>query len=67
MFYNMLIGEECVNADVLEKCNQVIDEVCKKYNIDFKKPMSDWDYGYWCGILSALRWVMGEDKDMLDT
>ena len=28
---------------------------------------SDWDCGYWNGILAALRWVLGEDKDFLDT
>jgi hypothetical protein len=28
---------------------------------------TDWDCGYWNGILAALRWVLGEDKDFLDT
>ena len=67
LFCNLLIGEESVNSDILEKCSQAIDEVCKKYNIDFQEPVSDWEYGYWSGILAALRWVMGEEKDMLDT
>ena len=67
LFCNLLMGEETVYADILEKCSQAIDEVCEKYNIDFQEPVSDWDYGYWSGILAALRWVMGEEKDMLDT
>lgn len=28
---------------------------------------SDWDWGYVSGKLSAIRWVLGEDWDMLDT
>ena len=26
-----------------------------------------WDCGYWNGILGALRWVLGLEKDFLDT
>lgn len=26
-----------------------------------------WECGYWNGIMSALRWVLGEEKDFLDT
>lgn len=28
---------------------------------------SDWEYGFWSGKLSALRWVLGDDWDNLDT
>lgn len=28
---------------------------------------SDWECGYWNGILGALRWVLGDEKDFLDT
>lgn len=27
---------------------------------------SDWDCGYWNGIMGALRWVLGEEKGWLD-
>lgn len=27
----------------------------------------DWECGYWNGIMGALRWVLGEEKDFLDT
>ena len=67
MFCNMLMGLESIDANILDGCNKAIDEVCKKYDIDFQEPVSDWNYGYWSGILSALRWVMGEEKDCLDT
>lgn len=28
---------------------------------------NNWESGYWNGILSALRWVLGEERDFLDT
>ena len=29
---------------------------------------SDWEYGFWNGVLGTLRWVLGdEEKDNLDT
>ena len=67
MLFNMMVGTELVDADVLEKCNKAIDEVCAEYNINFAEVISDYEYGYWSGILSALRWVMGDEKDFLDT
>lgn len=63
----LLEGTESINLDILEGMTKAIKEVCDKYKIDFSEPVSDWDYGYWSGILAALRWVMGEEKDMLDT
>lgn len=54
---------EKLSAEILES----IDRVCKKHNIDFDEPVSDWEYGYWSGILSSLRWVLGDEKDFLDT
>ncbi len=67
MAYGILLGEETIDADTLGRCNKAIDKVCEKYNIDFQEPVTEWDYGYWSGILAALRWVMGDEKDFLDT
>lgn len=67
MFNNILMGTEAIHAAVLGESMKAIDRVCDKYAIDFKEPVSDWDYGYWSGILAALRWVMGDEKDFLDT
>lgn len=64
---SLLSGEETISLNILDGMNKAIDEVCEKYNIDFQEPTSDWEYGYWSGILSALRWVMGDEKDCLDT
>lgn len=33
-----------------------------------EKTCSDWEYGYWSGVMATLRWVLGdEEKDNLDT
>ncbi len=42
-------------------------EVEKKYGKDNLGPYSDFDWGMINGKLSALRWVMGDDWDFLDT
>lgn len=64
---SLLLGEESISLDILDGMNKAIDEVCEKYNIDFQETVSDWEYGYWSGILATLRWVMGDEKDCLDT
>ena len=68
MFINIANGKEKLPpADIMSGCVQNIHEICKKYNVNFGVEPSEWTYGYWCGILAALRWVCGEDKDTLDT
>ena len=66
LFEQMLCGQTTIDVNILKGCMESIDKVCEKYNIDFKEPVSDWHYGYWSGILAALRWVMGDEKDFLD-
>lgn len=45
---------------------KALKEVEKKYP-EVKDGFDDWECGYWNGIMGALRWVTGDDKDMLDT
>lgn len=44
-----------------------VERVLSKY-IDIPEDgYTDWECGYWNGIMGALRWVLGDDKDFLDT
>lgn len=40
--------------------------ICKEYDVDFYSSLGDFWTGYWTGILSALRWINGEEKDFLE-
>ena len=44
-----------------------IKRIINTYNDIPKEGYSDWECGYWNGILSALRWVLGDEKNFLDT
>jgi hypothetical protein len=61
------MGEETIQLDIMDGMIKAVDKACEKWGIDFKEPVSDWNYGYWSGILAALRWVLGDEKDFLDT
>ncbi|MFD7757921.1 PIN domain-containing protein [Streptomyces sp. NPDC059757] len=39
----------------------------EKYGIDSLPPVNDWEWGFMHGKLSALRWILGEEWDFLDT
>ena len=46
---------------------EAFERILKKYGEKNLLPESDWEWGYWSGKLSALRWVLGDDWDNLDT
>lgn len=58
-------------SDIINEAQKQATRICKNLDINSEEELltrfSDWDYGYWSGILAALRWVTGEEKDMLDT
>ena len=56
----------CDIPEIEKRRLKALKEVEKKYP-EVKDGFDDWECGYWNGILGAMRWVMGEDKDMLDT
>lgn len=45
---------------------KAIERIEKEYP-EVLNGFSDWDCGYWNGVMGALRWVMGDEKDFLDT
>ena len=57
-----------LEPSILEGKMRALKEVEEKYGLVYKQTnLSDFDYGYWSGIMSALRWVLGNEKDFLDT
>lgn len=49
------------------ECPDGVERVLNRYDDIPKEGYTDWECGYWNGIMGALRWVMGDEKDFLDT
>jgi len=52
---------------IWEEASNHAKEVEKRYGIENLGPWDDFEWGMINGKLSALRWVLGYDWDMLDT
>lgn len=50
-----------------EKSRNGMNRILKEYSDIPKDGYTDWECGYWNGIMGALRWVLGDEKDFLDT
>lgn len=50
-----------------ERSREGAERILKTYNDIPRDGYDTWECGYWNGILAALRWVTGEEKDSLDT
>ncbi len=44
-----------------------MERILRKYDDIPQEGYDDWECGYWNGILGALRWVLGDERDYLDT
>lgn len=44
-----------------------IERILNTYDDIPQNGSTDWACGYWNGIMGALRWVLGEEKNWLDT
>lgn len=60
-------GRETVNSDIWIKAEEAAKRIETKYPKSELGPHSDFDWGMINGKLSALRWVMGDEWDFLDT
>lgn len=56
-----------IQRDVWERALKAAARVEKKYGLENLGPWSDFEWGMVNGKLSALRWVLGDEWDMLDT
>lgn len=53
--------------DIEANRQAAVERILKTYKDIPRDGYTDWECGYWNGILGALRWVMGDEKDFLDT
>lgn len=60
-------GKETVDPEIWKGALQSAQRVIEKYGEDNLGPYSDFEWGMLNGKLSALRWVLGDEWDMLDT
>ena len=65
--YRIDSGLETVAPDIWEGALKSAQRVIEKYGEDNLGPYSDFEWGMLNGKLSALRWVLGDEWDMLDT
>ncbi len=57
----------CDNEEIEAQRQKAIERILNTYDDIPEEGYDDWECGYWNGIMGALRWVLGEEKDMLDT
>ena len=60
-------GKQTINSDIWLTAEEAATKVEAKYPKSELGPHSDFDWGMINGKLSALRWVMGDEWDFLDT
>ena len=60
-------GEEQVDAQIWRDALKAAKKIEDKYGVDNLGPWDDFEWGMINGKLSALRWVLGDDWDNLDT
>lgn len=65
--YKVENGLETVNPEIWAGALKSAQRVIQQYGEENLGPYSDFEWGMLNGKLSALRWVMGEEWDMLDT
>jgi hypothetical protein len=67
MFENIKAGKETITPEILKQCKASMKKMRGKYGRDIGKLMNDWEWGYVNGKFAALRWVLGDEWDFLDT
>jgi hypothetical protein len=67
MFENIKAGKETIDPEILKGCKAAMKRIREKYGRNVGRNMTDWEWGYVNGKFSALRWVLGDEWDFLDT
>ena len=67
MRYKVEHGLEAVKPEIWARALEAAEKMIRQYGEENLVPSDDFDWGMLNGKLSALRWVMGCEWDMLDT
>ena len=59
-------GDKAIPPDILKGALKAAERAKSEYP-DIAPAATDFEWGMWNGKLSALRWVLGDDWDFLDT
>lgn len=58
----------CDNPEIEARRQAAVERILATYDDIPEEGYSDWECGYWNGVMATLRWVLGdEEKDNLDT
>ena len=63
----LMRSHPCEYPDIEERRLAAIERIFRTYDDIPDDGYTDWECGYWNGIMGALRWVMGDEKNFLDT
>lgn len=65
--YRVDNGKEEVHPEIWEGALKSAERILEKYGEENLGPWSDFEWGMLNGKLSTLRWILGDEWDMLDT
>lgn len=63
----LMRSSTCDNPEIEKRRLEAVDRIFATYDDIPAEGYTDWECGYWNGIMGALRWVLGSDRDELDT
>lgn len=55
------------NPQIERRRQEAIRRILRTYDDIPPEGYSDWECGYWNGVMGALRWALGSERDFLDT
>lgn len=65
--YRIVNGLDTIHPDIWESALKSAKRVEEKYGEENLDPYDDFEWGMLNGKLSAIRWSLGDEWDMLDT